>query len=52
MKIEIQRRLDEAEKEILVWKEWVNEYERDVNQYEGELKKEGELTMLRVKPTD
>ena len=44
MKIEIQRRLEKAEGKIHEWKEWINKHERQVNEYEGELKKEGEFT--------
>ena len=47
MKIEIQRRLEWAEKGIRVKREEVNKYEREVNQYEGELKKEGEFTVFQ-----
>ena len=47
MKIEIQRRLEGAERKIREWKEKVNEYERQVNQHEGELKKEGEFTVFQ-----
>ena len=47
MKIEIQRRLEEAEGKIRAWKEGVNKREREVNQYKGELKKEGEFTVFR-----
>ena len=47
MKIEIQRRLEEAERKIHERKETVNVYERLVNQREGELKKEGEFTVFQ-----
>ena len=43
--IEIQGRLEEAEKEFREWKESVNHWESQVNQFEGELKKEGEFTV-------
>ena len=47
MKIEIQCQLEEAERESHEWKEWVNYWERQVNQREGELKKEGEFTVFQ-----
>ena len=42
-KSEIQRRLEKAEKEIREKKDRVNHWERQLNQKEGELKKEGEF---------
>ena len=47
MKIEIQRRLEGAEREFRERKEKVNAKEREVNQYEGELKKEDEFTVFQ-----
>ena len=43
-KIEMQGRLEEAERMIHEWKEAVNTCEHEVNQEESELKKEGEFT--------
>ena len=45
MKSEIQRRLEKAEKDIRECKGWVNHFECQVNQEEGELKKEGEFSV-------
>ena len=45
MKSEIQRRLEEAEKMIRYRKGEIERYERQVNQREGELKKEGEFSV-------
>ena len=45
MKSEIQRRLEEAEKKIRKMKDGVDYYERQVNQRDGELKKEGEFSV-------
>ena len=43
MKSKIQRQLEKAEKEICERKGRVNYWERQLNQEEGELKKEGEF---------
>ena len=45
MKSEIQRRLEEAEKKIRMWKGWVDHFERQLNQEEGELEKKGEFSV-------
>ena len=45
MKSEIQRRLEEAEKNIREYKGRVDHSERRLNQTEGELKKEGEFSL-------
>ena len=45
MKSEIQCRLEEAEKKIRERKGWVDDWERQLNQSEGELKKEGEFSV-------
>ena len=45
IKSEIQRRLEKAEKEIREWKGRVDDWERQLNQREGELKKEGEFSV-------
>ena len=47
MKIEIQHRLEAAERNIFKWKEKVCTWDRYVNRCEGELKKEGELTVFQ-----
>ena len=48
MKSEIQHRLQEAEKEIRKWKGWVDHFERQLNQKEGQLKKEGEFSVFNT----
>ena len=48
MRIEIQRRMEEAERKICEIKGEINLWEHQVNQYEGELKKEGEFTVLQL----
>ena len=45
MKSEIQCRLEEVEKEIRERKGRINDWERGLNQQEGELKKEGEFSV-------
>ena len=47
MKIKIQQQLEVAERLIMEHKEGVNKWEQQVNQYEGELKKEGEFTVFQ-----
>ena len=44
----MQHRLEKAEKEIRKWKDRVHRFECQINQKEGELKKEGEFMQHKM----